>query len=477
LRGEPDIVKRHQDFLKDSLRVDIFGVKEGGTVDGRLVAPLRPELPTLQRGKAYLLEVVLRTLKLGHPFTEGTADSNEVWVDARLRDGGRLVGRSGGTGPHGEVDPWSHFVNVYMLDREGNRIDRRNPQDIFTPLYNHQIPPGAGQVVHFQFTVPPDQVGPLEVEVALQYRKFDTIYMNHVYGTNYTTGSPFQVTNDLPITTIASDRVVLPVEGGLAPSGEETPRSPVPEWQRWNDYGIGLLLEGDKGSEKGELIQAAEAFGHVERLGRPDGPLNLARVYLKEGRLEEATVALQRATRFEPPPPRWTLAWLNGLVNKQNGFLDRAIEDFRSVLEDRYPELDQRGFDFSKDYEIINELGQTYFERAKLDRREPDRQREWLQLAAAEFEKVLRLDSENVTAHYNLALIHAQLGDAARAAEHRQLHERYRRDDNARDRAIAAARRRDPAADHAAQAIVIYPLQRPGALGLSPSGDAQFAEQ
>ena len=475
LRDEPDIVKRHQDFLKDSLRIDIFGVKEGGAVDGRLAAPIRPDLPVLQRGKAYLLEVVLRTLKLGHPFTEGTADSNEAWVAARLSDGGRVVGQSGGTGPHGEVDPWSHFVNVYMLDREGNRIDRRNPQDIFTPLYNHQIPPGAGQVVHFQFTVPEDQVGPLEVEVALLYRKFDTIYLNHVYGTNYSTGGPFQITNDLPITTIASDRVVLPVEGGIALSGGETPPSSVPEWQRWNDYGIGLLLEGDKGSEKGELIQAAEAFGHVERLGRPDGPLNLARVFLKEGRLDEATAALQRATHFEPPPPRWTLAWLNGLVNKQNGFLDRAIEDFRSVLEDRYPELDRRGFDFSKDYEVINELGQTYFERAKLDRREPDRQRDWLRLAAAEFEKVLRLDSENVTAHYNLALIHAQLGDTSKAAEHRRLHERYRRDDNARDRAIAAARRRDPAADHAAQAIVIYPLQRPGAPGLSPA-DAPLAE-
>jgi tetratricopeptide (TPR) repeat protein len=362
-----------------------------------------------------------------------------------------------------------------MLDREGNRIDRRNPQDIFTPLYNHQIPPGAGQAVHFQFTVPEDQVGPLEVEVALQYRKFDTIYLNHVYGTNYSTGGPFQITNDLPITTIASDRVVLPVEGGLALSGGDTPPSSVPEWQRWNDYGIGLLLEGDKGSEKGELIQAAEAFGHVERLGRPDGPLNLARVFLKEGRLDEATAALQRATRFEPPPPRWTVAWLNGLVNKQNGYLDRAIEDFRSVLEDRYPELDRRGFDFSKDYEVINELGQTYFERAKLDRREPDRQREWLKLAAAEFEKVLRLDAENVTAHYNLSLIHAQLGDTSKAAEHRRLHERYRRDDNARDRAIAAARRRDPAADHAAQAIVIYPLQRPGAPGLSPA-DAPLAK-
>ena len=477
LRGEPDIVRKHQEFLKDSLRIDIFGVKEGGVVDGRLAAPIRPDLPILKRGQPYLLEVVLRTLTLGHPFTEGTADSNEVWVDARLTDGERVVGRSGGTGPHGEVDPWSHFVNVYMLDREGNRIDRRNPQDIFTPLYNHQIPPGAGQVVHFEFTVPGDQVGPLEVEVSLQYRKFDTIYLNHIHGTNYTTGAPFQVTNDLPITTIASDRVWLPVEGATAITAFEPQLSNVPEWQRWNDYGIGLLLEGDKGSEKGELIQAAEAFAHVERLERPDGPLNLARVFLKEGRLDEATTALQRATQFEPVAPRWTLAWLNGLVNKQNGFLDRAIADFRSVLEDRYPELDRRGFDFSKDYEVINELGQTYFERAKLDRREPDRQRDWLRLAAAEFEKTLRLDSENVTAHYNLALIHAQLGDALKAAEHRLLHERYRRDDNARDRAIAAARRRDPAADHAAQSIVIYPLQRPGAPGLPPIADARLAER
>jgi hypothetical protein len=28
-----------------------------------------------------------------------------------------------------------------MLDRDGQRIDRRNPQDIFVPLYNQQIPP------------------------------------------------------------------------------------------------------------------------------------------------------------------------------------------------------------------------------------------------------------------------------------------------------------------------------------------------
>jgi tetratricopeptide (TPR) repeat protein len=118
---------------------------------------------------------------------------------------------------------------------------------------------------------------------------------------------------------------------------------------------------------------------------------------------------------------------------------------------------------------VINELGQTLFERSKLERANPDLQKQFLAAAVAQFEKTLALDSENLTAHYNLALIHAQLGDEKKAAHHRAEHEKYRPDDNARDHAVAAARRRDKAADHAAQAIVIYPLQRPGAPELEAS--------
>ena len=152
-RNQPDVIKAHQDFLKDSLRVDIFGLKEGGKISDKLVAPLRPTMVSLKPGQTYLLEVVLRTLTVGHIFTQGTADSNEVWVDTTLKDEDRTVGRSGGMGDLNEVDPWSHFVNVYMLDRDGNRIDRRNAQDIVTPLYNHQMPPGSGQTIHYSFTV------------------------------------------------------------------------------------------------------------------------------------------------------------------------------------------------------------------------------------------------------------------------------------------------------------------------------------
>ena len=215
-------------------------------------------------------------------------------------------------------------------------------------------------------------------------------------------------------------------------------------------------------AQKGELAQAAEAFAQVEKLGRADGPLNLARVCFKEGRLEDAVSALRRANdpaRFQPPAPRWTLAWLNGLVDKQNGYLDKAITEFRGVLEDRYPELDRRGFDFSQDYEVINELGQTLFERAKLERADPLLRRSFLEQARQRFEATLALDPENLTAHYNLGLLYSELGELAQAAAHRRAHEKYRPDDNARDQAVAVARRAHPAADHAAQATVIYSLE------------------
>jgi tetratricopeptide (TPR) repeat protein len=172
------------------------------------------------------------------------------------------------------------------------------------------------------------------------------------------------------------------------------------------------------------------------------------------------------------------VAWLNGLVNKQNGFLDAAIKEFRGILEDRDPQRVERGFDFSKDYEVINELGQTLFERAKMERGEQRRaaREDYLRQAVAQFDRTLTLDSENVTAHYNLALLHAQLGDETRAAEHRKLHARYKPDDNARDRAVQLARRRDPAADAAAQSITIYSLHRSGVPEL-PAQEVAAASQ
>ncbi len=464
----PDVVRQHERFNRGVMRVDIFGLRHGGTIDSRQTAPLRPHLPTLQPGGRYLLEVVIRTLKLGHHFTQGTTDSNQIWLDVSATSGGQVIGRSGGMDAAGRVDPWAHFANVFMLDRAGRRIARRNPEDIFVALYDHQIPPGAAATVQYLLQVPAEVHAAVTITVNLRYRKFDTDYLDFIARKARPGDLPIRdlvpgerLVNRLPVMTLARDQITFPLAGATDVPPQSSPD--IAAWQRWNDYGIGFLRKGTAA-----LRQAAEAFVQVERLGRGDGPLNLARVLFREGRIDAAVTAINRAAKHDdPPPPPWTVAWLTGQINRQQGQLEAAAENFRSVVADDTPERRRRGFDFGRDYVVLNLLGQTLFDRAKQLRgaahaaaREAN-----LREAVAVFHQVLAIDCENVTAHYNLQLLYTRLGDRAKSQQHARLHAKYKIDDNARDRAVAAARQRYPAANHAAEPIAIYPLNRPGAPG------------
>jgi tetratricopeptide (TPR) repeat protein len=465
----PDVIEAHRKRLSNITRVDIFGIKEGGTVDGKLHAPLGSVLPELKAGNSYLVEHVIRTLGVGHHLTQGTSDSNQLWLDIAVYDDDRLIGRSGGMNAEGRVDPWSYFANAYVLDREGRRINRRNGQDIFVPLYDHQIPPGAADVVHYKLSLPQNLEGPVTIEAKLKYRKFDSEYLQLIQGDAFDG-------NDLPVTTLASDRITLPVTGGL-PATAESKRM-IPLWERWNDYGIGLLREGNSGSSKGELRQAEQVFKTVETLNPGQGALNLARVYFKEGRLDEASAAVHRASRAEPAAPPWTLAWFSARIDHDNGFLDNAIESLEHIYHNRFEQAHARGFDFSYDTNLLNELGRVNYERARMERGQSRRQQRenYLQKSRSWFARALEIDAEYQSAHHNLALVYTELGEQQKADYHRQQHDHYRTDDHAVETAVTRHRRQNPAADHAASAFAIYDLNRAEAYGLSNTASSETTE-
>ena len=451
LVGLPEeVIAAQQARLSDVTRIDIFGIKEDGRIDGTLHAPLRPTLPTLEPGRRYLVEVVLRTTGVGHHLTEGTADSNQLWVELLARSGDRIIGHSGAMDASGKVDPWSYFSNSYVLDRNGRRIDRRNGQDIFVALYNHQIPPGAAAVVHYQLDIPADIDNPVTLEASLRYRKFDTTYLRHIQGDSFNC-------NDLPITVMASDRVTLPLTH--ISLDETMPEMAVNTLERWNDYGIGLLRQG---GGKGELRQAEHAFKQVELQGRGDGALNLARVYFREGRLAEATAALQRAGEGDRPAAPWTIAWLSALIDRQNGHIPEAIETLETIVNNRFSDAQRRNFDFSRDVRVLNTLGRSLYERARqLRGQRQQAAREQLLAQAGEwFHRTLAVDPEDATAHFNLSQVYARQGKTEQSDYHRERHEQYRRDDTAIEQAVSRHRSENPAADHAAAAVTIYPLAR-----------------
>ncbi len=446
--GTAEALAGHAAFNEKTLRVDLFAVRDDAAIDGGLRV-IGADLPVLEAGRSYLLEVVVRTLDIGHEFTQGTADSNEAWLFARAVSNGRLVGISGGLDPEsGELDPWSRKYNAFVIDREGNRIDRRNAQDIFLPLYNNQIPPGAGDVTHLAITVPDDITAPLDVEVEVRFRKFDTRYLRYVRGE--------ETVNDLPVMVLARDAVTLPVKArdgrvyGPVAAGSD----PVPEAERWYDYGIGLFREGDRGAGRGALRQADEAFARLEELSPALGSLARARLAVKEGRLDDAAAALAKASAAGHPAP-WTLAYYTALVDKQNGNFDKAIEGFRRVLATDFSGARDRGFDFSIDTRVLNELAETALEAQRPE------------VAKEALEESLAVDPEQARAWWLMNRASEALGDAAAAEAARAKHAIFKPDENARDVAVRLARRKYPWADAAAEATVIYRLQREGA----PTGD------
>jgi|GEM_PF-112575 len=480
-------VQEHQNYLKNVMKIDIFGLKEDGRIDGNFLGPIRPSIPVLQPGKTYLMETIIRTMKMGHPFTQGTADSNEVWMEFTAIENaefdasgtltaGKILGKSGGMDSKGEVDPWSHFVNAFVLDRNGDRIDRRNAHDIFTPLYNHQIPPGAAQIVHYKLSIPENVTGPVTVVAKLNYRKFDWVYLKYIHDYHREKNLPLRglrqdgiVVNELPITKLAEDRVVFPIDPTQTQTviQPDVGNQPLSDWMRWNDYGIGLMITASSVGSRGELRQAEAAFKEVEKLGRFDGPLNLARIYESEGSLDLATDALARAESMKIDEtandsfPHWTHAWLTGMVNREQGNYKQAAQNLQLALEFTSPSAKARKFDFTQDYFVRNQLAETLFDLAKQYQVGLPEREALLGETVQEYGKVLKFDSENATAHYGLYLLHQLQGETELAAKHQALHQKYKEDDNARDVAINIARKQYPAANHAAEAVVIYDLHRP----------------
>ncbi|MEC9233392.1 MAG: multiheme c-type cytochrome, partial [Planctomycetota bacterium] len=333
------LLARYEEVLESSMRLDIIGLRAGARVDGAFLGPIRPELPELEPGGEYLLEVVSRNTGTGHAFTQGTVDSNEIWLEIEVRSGDRIIATSGTIDAEGVVDPWAYRLNAFLVDQDGYRVENRIPETIFAKVYDHQVGPGAARTTHYRFQVPEDVAEPLAIEAKLRYRKFDRALMDFVYGN---TEGEARV-KSLPAVVVASDRVLLPLAGHPAELPAQAHEAEA--WERLYDYGIGLAVEGKKGA----LRQSSEAFAAVESLGRSEGAFGLAKVNRMQGRLEEAVSALQRAAGSGSTVAPWGVTYLSGLLDLDRGLLDSARARFESLAfaqDDAFPSATQRGFDF-----------------------------------------------------------------------------------------------------------------------------------
>jgi tetratricopeptide (TPR) repeat protein len=406
----------------------------------RVMAPLDAPGIALPRGAPVRVDVVVRTRKIGHFFPGGTVDAFDVWLEVQARDAsGRVIFWSGNVEDEGRgpVDSGAHFYRSLQLDAAGNPIDKRNAWQSRSLMYVRLIPPGAADAAHFRMTIPPDAVGPVTITAKLNYRKFAHAYTQFAYAGQPKPGQspallsadansleytfdpaniPANVSGqirdripDLPIVVVAEAVTTVPLADPGSTIGWRIV-SDAATRERWNDWGIGLLLQGD-------LNGAVFAFTQVTKAepGYADGWLNVARAFITSGDTDAAKPFLEEAVRLGPSLAR--VHYFRALVQKADGDYDEAIASLRRV-EASYP----------RDRVSLNEMARILL----LGRRYRE--------ALAVLERVAAVDPEDLQMHYTAMLCYRGLGDDEQAAREEQLFRRFKADETST--AIAGARAR-----------------------------------
>jgi tetratricopeptide (TPR) repeat protein len=395
---------------------------------GRMAAPLDRAGPMLTPGSTVRLDVVVRTRKIGHFFPAGTVDAFDVWLEVQGRDAdGRIVFWSGQVedGGRGPVEPGAHFYRSYQLDAHGNPIDKRNAFQTRSLLYVRLIPPGAADVAHYRVRIPDDARGPITFTAKLQYRKFSYAYTQFAYAGQPKPGQPasaagpgfddrafsFDPANipanvsgqikdripDLPIITLAEATASIAV-GRDATTDWRTVVDKAGR-ERWNDWGIGLLLQGD-------LKGAEFAFKQVT-LAEPeyaDGWLNVARALIQEGETDAAKPFIAEALSRNDSLGR--IHFFKAMIEKADG-------DYATALTS----LERAAAKYPRDRVVLNQMARILF----LDRRYAE--------ALAVLDRVAAVDPEDLQMHYTAMLAARGLGDEARAAREERLFLRFKTDE------------------------------------------------
>ncbi|MEZ4700000.1 MAG: tetratricopeptide repeat protein [Rhodothermales bacterium] len=435
LRGDTDTIRRIEAFLRsEKLRVEVFAVSSASRSEPIMDAA--GTLPPLPAGEQVTVDVVVRNQGVGHTFPGGTNDSNEGWLEFTVTDdAGITLAISGYIDATGHLDPMAHVFKAVMVDKNSRPIQMRNAQDIHTTVFANVIGPGTADLAHYTFRVPEELAGrKLTLKARLLWRKFDRPYTEFAYRTNPVGFKRFDAVPNLPITEIAAHQVTLPVVDAAEIAGipfipVSTAAADDPQaWIRFNDYGIGLLLENDTRG-------AARAFARVAELApaRVDGPLNLARTAFQDGNLTRAYQHLQACERIAVGDPR--VAWVWGLVRQEDGLYGDAAAAYRYVLET-----------FPEDRATWRQLGRTYY----LDQQ--------YEQSIEAYSEALAIDPEDREAYYHLMLNYRALGDEAQAALAEQAFEYYQIDESASEVA-RTYRLQNPGANLMVQDIRIHPLE------------------
>jgi tetratricopeptide repeat protein/cytochrome c554/c'-like protein len=358
----------------DKVGVDIFALRRksraGSTED--FIAPVNRSNFTIVGGDRITAEVVITNKNIGHSFPPELRDFYEAYVEFAVSDdSGKTLYRSGFIKPDGYLDESAHNYKTYLVKSDGTYNDKHHIWRTRTFAQNNQINSGRSDVARYQFNVPENITGAMHLTARVRYRRFTRVFSDYVLGKSV----------DYPIVTMATTEDVMAVGQNRARAVDPNDKTAVPDWRRWNNYGIALF-------DQRQYPLAIEAFTHAAQLDekyRPMALVNRAMAHIELEQYDEAATILDGVVTANPAMAR--ALFQQARIFMKRGQLDQAENNFRQVLAQ-----------FPRDRMSLQQLG----ELCKIKRDYNG--------AVECYSKILAIDPEDLGAHYNLMLIYRKLG-------------------------------------------------------------------
>ncbi|HXM46767.1 MAG TPA: tetratricopeptide repeat protein, partial [Pyrinomonadaceae bacterium] len=380
----PDQLDAVTRFLEDDkLGADIFAIRRKAT--GRteeLIAPLNRSGFVIDPGDRITADVVIANKNIGHSFPPELRDFYEAFVEFIVSDAsGNPIFRSGFLKPNGYLEESAHNYKTYLVKSDGTYNDKHHIWRTRVFAQNNQINSGRSDLARYQFVVPANAVGALHLTARVRYRRFTRVFSDYVLGKSV----------DYPIVTMATTEYVMRVgaNGPLPPNPND--KTAIPDWRRWNNYGIALFDQ----RQYDLAIQAFTRAAELDEKYRPMALVNRAMAHIELEQYDAAAVLLDGVVKANPSNMRALFQQARIFIKR--GQLDQAESNIRQVVAA-----------FPRDRISLQQLG----ELCKIKRDYKG--------ALDCYQKILEVDPEDLGAHYNLMLIYRKTGmidDARREAK------------------------------------------------------------
>jgi hypothetical protein len=362
-------------FLEDDkVGVDIFAIrrKSPGVSAEEFIAPVNRSSFKIAPGDRLTAEVVISNKNIGHSFPPELRDFYEAYVELVVSDdAGEMLYHSGFIKPNGYLDESAHNYKTYLVKADGTYNDKHHIWRTKVFAQNNQINSGRSDLARYQFRVPADAAGSLHLTARVRYRRFTRVFSDYTLGKSI----------DYPIVTMASNSYDLRIGKNAAMPPPANDKTTVPDWRRWNNYGVALF-------DQRQYPLAIDAFTRAAELDekyRPMALVNRAMAQIELDQYDEAAATLDAVVKANPGNMRALFQQARIFVKR--GQLDQAESNIRQVLAA-----------FPRDRISLQQLG----ELCKIKRD--------YQGALDCYERILQIDPEDLGAHYNLMLIYRKLG-------------------------------------------------------------------